>query len=144
MSSRLLVIDEKGCVLLFKFVFKEGPLAGTEFWATPGGELHTDESFEEAARRELYEETGIQIDKSGNHFLERQFELLLPTGERVNAIERYFTVRTNRSNLDAKNQTLEEREILVNHKWWDIDELHSTSDKIYPEDIVDILTKQHI
>ncbi len=61
-SARLLVVDEQNRVLLFRFVFKEGALAGQEFWATPGGELDAGETFEEAAIRELFEETSIQID----------------------------------------------------------------------------------
>jgi len=34
-SSRLLVIDRKDRVLLFKFVFHHGPLAGRDYWAPP-------------------------------------------------------------------------------------------------------------
>jgi 8-oxo-dGTP diphosphatase len=34
-----------------------GPCSG--YWALPGGKLHTGESLEECALRELHEETGI-------------------------------------------------------------------------------------
>ena len=52
-SSRLLVIDPEGRLLLFRFAFKTGALAGSVFWATPGGGLDPGETYEDAARREL-------------------------------------------------------------------------------------------
>ena len=61
-SARLLVLDQEGRVLLFQFVFDDGPLAGTRYWATPGGALEPGEGYPEAARRELLEETGIAAD----------------------------------------------------------------------------------
>ncbi len=36
-SARLLVLDPQERVLLFRFRFDTGPLAGTAYWATPGG-----------------------------------------------------------------------------------------------------------
>jgi len=50
-SSRLLVVDPAGRVLLFRFVHMSGPLAGQDFWATPGGALEANESFEVARPR---------------------------------------------------------------------------------------------
>ncbi len=38
-------------------------LHGEGTWTLPGGKLHFGESFEEAACREVLEETGIMIDK---------------------------------------------------------------------------------
>jgi 8-oxo-dGTP pyrophosphatase MutT (NUDIX family) len=71
-SSRLLVLDPTGCLLLFRFVHKHGALAEDTFWATPGGGLEPDETFAEAAIRELKEETGIAID-SDLRGVRRQF-----------------------------------------------------------------------
>ncbi|EIK67387.1 hypothetical protein PseBG33_2634 [Pseudomonas synxantha BG33R] len=36
-TARLLVINLAQQVLLFRFVHKDGTLAGQDYWATPGG-----------------------------------------------------------------------------------------------------------
>ena len=61
-SARLIVLNPENRVLLFHFIFDEGALAGKDYWATPGGALHPGESYQQAARRELFEETGIQAE----------------------------------------------------------------------------------
>ncbi len=49
------VIDDRGQVLLSR----RGDL---NVWALPGGRLDSGERFEEAAAREVYEETGVEIE----------------------------------------------------------------------------------
>ena len=61
-SSRILIINPLNKVLLFNFTFDVGPLKGQDFWATPGGGLENNESYRQAAQRELFEETGLTID----------------------------------------------------------------------------------
>ncbi len=51
----LTLVDERLHVLLIKRA--DEPYAGR--WALPGGFVHEDESLEQAARRELHEETGV-------------------------------------------------------------------------------------
>lgn len=67
-SARLLILDDQGRVLLFRFAFSDGALAGETYWATPGGGLDAGESYEDAAIREMREETGIAIaDLASSH-----------------------------------------------------------------------------
>ena len=65
-SARLLIIEPAGRVLLVRFVFKKGALAGEDYWATPGGGVEEGETFEQAAIRELREETGIRVCRASS------------------------------------------------------------------------------
>ncbi len=44
-AARLLVVSPARTVLLFRFVHKDGALAGRNYWATPGGGVEAGETF---------------------------------------------------------------------------------------------------
>jgi 8-oxo-dGTP diphosphatase len=138
-SSRLLIIDRNNRVLLFRFMFNRGPLAGQDYWATPGGALEAGESFADAARRELFEETGILRDAVGQEVAEREFVLQLHDGEYVMAQERFFLVRVANQSLSPDHWSPVETEVMTDHRWWSVDELTSTSESVFPETLVTML-----
>jgi len=138
-SSRLLVIDRNNRVLLFRFVFERGPLAGQSYWATPGGALEAGESFADAARRELFEETGIVRDALGEEVAKQEFAFQLPDGENVIAEERFFLVRVADQSLSRDHWTAVEIEVMTDQRWWSVEELTSTREKIFPETLLAIL-----
>ena len=98
-SARLLIIEPAGRVLLFRFVFKKGALAGEDYWSTPGGGVEEGETFEQAAIRELREETGIRVESAGPPVGQREFVLQLSDGERVVADERFFRIEAKEATL---------------------------------------------
>ncbi len=59
-SARALLVDPQDRVLLMKLAFN----AHQTVWLTPGGSLHPGESFEDALRREIREETGLTLGPS--------------------------------------------------------------------------------
>ncbi len=140
-SARLLVINPERRVLLFRFVHKEGPLAGDDYWATPGGGVEADESFEAAAIRELREETGIVIDAVGERIAERRFELMLPCGESVWSVEHYFVVQAEHQALSSAEWTAHESEVMADHRWWSRDELQTTGEIVWPQELIGMLGK---
>lgn len=54
---RVIIADVNGRVLLVKCLFSR------QQWALPGGGLKRDETYQQAAKREVFEEVGLRIDK---------------------------------------------------------------------------------
>jgi ADP-ribose pyrophosphatase len=54
------VVFKDGCVLLVR----RGQPPGEDLWAIPGGNVEIGETLQEAAEREIMEETGVQIRAS--------------------------------------------------------------------------------
>ena len=138
-SARLLIIEPAGRVLLFRFVFKKGPLAGEDYWATPGGGVEEGETFEQAAIRELREETGIRVESVGPPVGQREFVLQLSDGEHVVADERFFRGEAKEATLSRDEWTAQEVEVMVAHRWWSRDELSQTSETVWPENLIEML-----
>lgn len=57
-TAGAVIVDEEGRVLLVKHVFRPG-----SGWGVPGGFLNQGEQAEEALRRELREEIGLELEQ---------------------------------------------------------------------------------
>lgn len=135
LSARLLILDAAGRILLFRFVYRRGPLAGQDFWGTPGGGVEEGETLEAAALRELVEETGLRRQSVGPAVARREVALQLPDGEHVVQDERYFLVRVTDNALSKDAWTDLEREVMVEHRWWSLEELSQTEATVWPENL---------
>ena len=132
-AARLLVLDEAGRLLLFRFIVPDRP----PFWATVGGAVDPGESFEEAARRELLEETGFDREP-GPCIAIRHVSFKNFAGVLVDAEERFFVVRGAPRKIDDTRQTEEERRYINGHRWWTPEELAAQDEIYFPVDLLDI------
>lgn len=135
-SSRLMIIDENGRLLLF--LYKDEHQA--PFWATVGGELKPCESYVEAAKRELYEETGL-IQDVDEMLTERDDVYAVARSVPARWLEQYFLVKwpANREVFAAK-WTDEEKSTIQTWKWWSLDELLENEASLFkPDWIPDLL-----
>ncbi|EFE3787448.1 NUDIX domain-containing protein [Enterobacter sp. D2] len=139
-AARLLIINNTNDVLLFRFTHCDDALAGRSYWATPGGGLEGHETFEQAAIRELYEETGITRDFIGNSIGSSTFEMLLPSGESVQAEERFFVVKITNTEISKEGWSQNEKNVIDRHHWWTETELKNTKETVYPLNILEMIS----
>ena len=84
------------------------------------------ETLDQAALRELVEDTGLRREDVGPEVARREVALPLPDGEHVMQDVRYFVVRVADNALSRDDWTELEREIMVEHRWWSLDERSCT------------------
>lgn len=135
-GARIVVVNPDGRFLLLHFAYDAGPLAGTDYWGLPGGGLEKGETPSEAAKRELFEETGLRWDIAGEPMAESKYDFRLSTGEDVTQHDWYFVVRlAERAVLSRERLTAEEKTSLTDTRWWTVEELESTRERIIPADM---------
>ena len=138
-AARVLVVDPDGSVLLFRGFDPARPDDGT-WWLTPGGGVDGQETLEEAARRELYEETGLAVEAVGPRLFERRIEFDFE-GVHFDQTETYFCVRCPQFPVTRAGWMDHERRSMFEHRWWTLAELAVTDETVYPENLVERLTE---
>lgn len=141
LASRILLISPANRLLLFKINYKTGALAGMSYWATPGGQLMRDESFEEAAVRELQEETGVDVQSVGTCIARREFMWKMPDGKPVLAVENYFVVRAFAEQCSSAAWSDQERDAVCEVRWWSETELAICDEDVYPPDLTSLFAE---
>lgn len=136
-AARILLVDGEGRVLLFRFTPYDGRPA---FWCTPGGKLDAGETYEEAARRELREEVGLDMD-CGPQVAQRWCDFLTIEGVEVRADERYFRVDVDGCEVDASGHTELEQRVMGEWRWFSPADLAALDEPYYPEDLIDLLAR---
>jgi 8-oxo-dGTP diphosphatase len=133
-AARILLTDPAGRVLLFRFVVDDRP----PFWCTPGGAVDPGESYDEAAGRELREETGLDL-ACGPEIAQRTVEFVTIEGDPVWADERYYHVRYTGGEIHAGGHTELERRVMREWRWFAPDELARHDEAYFPEDLAAML-----
>jgi 8-oxo-dGTP pyrophosphatase MutT (NUDIX family) len=131
---RVVLLDADERLLLFRTVEPTQPQV-PPWWELPGGGLEPDETWATAAVRELYEETGLIVstDAVGPPTWRRS-ATWTTRGYRRLQHERVVCVRLDVSAppIRADLRTVEESEVYVDARWWDIDDVLASTERFYP------------
>ena len=134
-TVRLLVLDDQQRLLLFNIhdrrPIHEGFPNMTIYWNTPGGGVEANETYEQAAQRELWEETGINITTVGPFVWFYQRVILGDRG-RVQLKERFFLVSIPTSLVSMINMLPDEQTTHRAYRWWTGQELLASSETFQP------------
>ncbi|MEO3869577.1 NUDIX domain-containing protein [Nonomuraea sp. B12E4] len=139
-TARALPIDDQDRVLLL-YGFDPAN-ADKPFWFTIGGALEGGETLQEAAARELFEEAGIRAEAAdftgpyGTGTIEFSWAQYAITQDQT-----FFAIRVGDAAVSFDHMEQIEKDTTTAYRWWSAEELESTQETFFPEDLVVILRK---
>lgn len=140
-SARAIILDQSmSKVLLFllhdESVVVDGVLRTQPLWITPGGGVENDEDLKNSLERELEEELGLKSHDYIiiGHLWKSENKRIVYKMRPYKFVDNYFLVQIvdNQKTFDFTNWTEEEKVVLKKLKWWNLDEMLITEDKIAP------------
>ncbi|WP_419587006.1 NUDIX hydrolase [Streptomyces sp. Qhu-G9] len=139
--ARVVLLDPRDRILLLHGHEPEDP--SDNWWFTPGGGVEGDETREEAALRELVEETGITEVELGPVLWRRTCSFPF-AGRRWDQDEWYYLARTADTREvvpEATGLTELERRSVAGARWWTCQELHQAHETVYPTRLAELLRR---
>jgi 8-oxo-dGTP pyrophosphatase MutT (NUDIX family) len=134
--ARVILLDPADRILLMNGYEPGDP--SERWWFTPGGGLEGDETREEAALRELREETGITQVDLGPVVWRRTCSFPFD-GRRWDQDEWYFLARTEQTETSSGGLTELERRSVAGLRWWTSAELLAARETVYPTRLAGLL-----
>ncbi len=139
-TSRVLLIDPDGAVLMFLQHGKNR--AEPPRWITPGGGVDPGETHDQAAIREVFEETGLVLDAVPAPFLAEDFA----PDQRWHPYQRghweWYDVRVLRFEPARDHWTDEELADVVRWAWLTADELEVDEFEVEPLSLPTLLRER--
>ena len=140
-AARVLLVDDDGRILL-QHCHDPGTPAEGSWWNTTGGGLDAGETSAQAAVRELREETGLEVDEAAvGDVVHRRVTEFCFSGTPYRQSEDYFLLRTGA--FDAQPTASSDLELVavLGMRWWSRDELRTTGEQVYPEELLEVLDR---
>lgn len=139
-AARVILFNEQGRVLLFRGIDSTRPDA-TPWWFTPGGGLEPGETPRDAAMREVHEETGIRLPSVAGPVFEQEMDFTFE-GEPLHQSEQFFVARVHDVELHSEGWSELEKRTMLESRWWSLEELIATSERIFPENLAELVQAQ--
>ncbi|MEU8271526.1 NUDIX domain-containing protein [Sphaerisporangium sp. NPDC049002] len=135
-AARVVCVDGQGRILLMHW---RDLVSGRVFWEPPGGGLDPGETPLSAARRELYEETGLPGEAVIDMWVpvERDYHWL---GVHYVKVEPFYLARfAGTPEVVPATLTGEERDTYLGHAWLSPAELASLPDPVEPPAMIEVI-----
>ncbi|CAN5137312.1 NUDIX hydrolase [soil metagenome] len=139
-TSRVLLVAADRRVLMFLQYGKDRAVAPR--WITPGGGVDPGETHDDAAVRELREETSLQLESVPPAFRDEDFD----PDQRWHPYETghwaWYELRVDRFDPDRAGWTDEEIADVVEWAWLNADELDASEHEVEPSWLPDLLRER--
>ncbi|MEX2289701.1 MAG: NUDIX domain-containing protein [Mycobacteriales bacterium] len=140
-AARVLLLDADGRVLLQNCCDPTATDAGS-WWNTTGGGIDEGETPAQAAARELVEETGLRVEPGQlGPVVHRRLTEFSFGGDRYRQSEDYFLLRTDSFDAIPTAHSDVELVAVLGTRWWSRDELRGTAERVYPQELAEVLDR---
>jgi len=138
--ARVLVFDREDRILLFLTTAPDS--SGVARWLTPGGGVDAGETFEQAARRELFEETGLVVGTLGERAWAHDYDVEWDSADHDTGHAEFFVHVTDAFEPTRENWTEEEQVDVLEHRWWTLAELLAERPRFEPAELIDLIRRE--
>jgi 8-oxo-dGTP pyrophosphatase MutT (NUDIX family) len=131
-SARVILADDAGRVLL---------LQSGDLWFTPGGGIEPGETVEQAAARELWEETGLRLDPAeiGPVVAETSGHVDLDWATGMFQDLYFFHHAPDGFAVDTSGWQPLEASMMSGHRWWTIEEVEAAAGRVIPFELAPLV-----
>jgi 8-oxo-dGTP pyrophosphatase MutT (NUDIX family) len=137
-TARVMLINEQNQVFMLKTHFD--PEVGLPpRWLVPGGGIDAGEDTLTAAKRELYEETGLIVDPDdlGEPVLVASGRWDWADGLSYHTYtDTIYELKVQDFKLDTSGFTQDELRDVLEYRWWNLSELFASEELVAPHELI--------
>lgn len=104
--------------------------------------MEPGETHAEGARRELFEETGLDVADLGQPVWSLDFDVDYTGGDHDTGHAEFYVTTTPTFEPSNANWTAAEHTDVLEHRWWSLTELIATTEPYEPDQLVSLIRSQ--